>query len=157
MGRSPAISPPRRKVCSTKTNARASTAFKRKLIGAHRGVALDEIAPRLAPAGAFEDFGDRAGAGEPRRPGAAALDQREAIVRALGRIEAETGLRYRDWALVICVITDRETREGEIVGWQTGSFLAPKLPVDSPGGRWESAAITVDCAELIPSLPPAIA
>ena len=81
----------------------------------------------------------------------------ETITFHLSRNEAETGLRYRDWALVVCAVTDVAARAGEIVGWQSAAFLAPAFPVDSPGGRWESATVTVTVADLLPGLPPAIA
>jgi hypothetical protein len=75
----------------------------------------------------------------------------------LSRNEAETGLRYRDWALVVCLVTERERREGEIVGWQSAAALASALPVDSEGGRWEVANLTIDVSKLLPGLPPAFA
>lgn len=79
----------------------------------------------------------------------------EAVTFHLSRNEAETGLRYSDWSLVVCAITDVAAREGEIVGWQSAAAFAPSFPVDSSGGRWESAAITVALADLVPGLPPA--
>jgi hypothetical protein len=75
----------------------------------------------------------------------------------LSRNEAETGLRYRDWALVVCVVSDVAAREGELVGWQSATSLERTFPIDSSGGRWESAAITVAVADLLPGLPPAVA
>jgi hypothetical protein len=75
----------------------------------------------------------------------------------LSRNEAETGLRHRDWALVICLVTDSVSRAGEIVGWQTATALAPALPVDSAGGRWEVATLVINVADLMPGLPPAVA
>lgn len=75
----------------------------------------------------------------------------------LSRNEAEVGLRYRDWALVLSHISDRELREGDVVGWLPASTLAPALPVDSRGGRWETATIELDVDQLIPGLPPAVA
>jgi Protein NO VEIN, C-terminal len=80
----------------------------------------------------------------------------ETITFHLSRNEAETGLRYRDWALVVCAVTDASTREGEVVGWQSAAALAPAFPIDSPGGRWESVAITVAFSDLLPGLPPAV-
>ncbi len=73
----------------------------------------------------------------------------------LSRNEAETGLRYGSWVLVICAVTNVDAREGEIIGWQDAASLAPAFPTDSPGGRWESAALTVAVADLVPGLPPA--
>ena len=75
----------------------------------------------------------------------------------LSRNEAEVGLRYRDWALVVCLVTDQVRRDAQIVGWQTASALAPGFPVDCPGGRWESVNLVVSVADMVPGLPPAIA
>jgi hypothetical protein len=75
----------------------------------------------------------------------------------LSRNEAEIGLRYRDWALVICLVTNSVRHEGEIVGWQTAAALAPQLPVDSAGGRWEVAMLVINVADLLPGFPPAVA
>jgi hypothetical protein len=79
----------------------------------------------------------------------------EMITFHLSRNEAETGLRYSEWALVVCTITNVAAREGQIVGWKRATALAPAFPVDSPGGRWESVAVTIDVADLLPGLPPA--
>ena len=76
------------------------------------------------------------------------------VVIHLSRNEAEIGLRYRDWALVLCHVSDREHREGEVVGWQPARALAPAFPVDSPGGRWEAVALDLEVDRLIPGLPP---
>lgn len=81
----------------------------------------------------------------------------EALTFHLSRNEAETGMRYHDWTLVVCAVSDATAREGEIIGWQSAAALAPAFPVDSPGGRWESAAITVCVADLLLGLPPCIA
>ena len=81
----------------------------------------------------------------------------ETVTVHLSRNEAEVGLRYRDWALVLCHVSDRELREGEVVGWLPASTLAPVLPVDSPGGRWETATVELDVDQLIPGLPSAVA
>lgn len=74
----------------------------------------------------------------------------------LSRNEAETGQRYLDWSLVLCLVTDPNQREGEIIGWQTGQALASLLPLDSPGGRWELASLDLRLADLIPGMPPAV-
>jgi len=81
----------------------------------------------------------------------------ETVSVHLSRNEAETGLRYRDWALVVCLVTDSVRREGEIVGWQMATALAPALPVDSTAGRWEVATLLMNVADLLPGLPPAVA
>jgi len=76
----------------------------------------------------------------------------------LSRNEAEVGLRYhRDWALVLCLVTDQVGREGEIVGWQSAGALEPALPLDSAVGRWEVAKLAIDLSELLPGTPPAVA
>lgn len=79
------------------------------------------------------------------------------VVVHLSRNEAETGLRYRDWSLVLCRITDVDRREAEIVGWCSASQLTPALPADARRGRWESAEITLSVDELIPGFPSAAA
>ena len=85
-----------------------------------------------------------------------ALDDGTASIH-LSRNEAEVGIRYRDWALVLCRVTDQMHREAEIVGWQMASALASAFPVDSPGGRWESVNLVVNAADMLPGLPPPIA
>jgi Domain of unknown function (DUF3883) len=75
----------------------------------------------------------------------------------LSRHEAEVGLRYRDWALVLCLVTDLERRDGEVVGWQPAAALAPALPVDARGGRWETVALELPVDRMVPGLPLAIA
>jgi hypothetical protein len=75
----------------------------------------------------------------------------------LSRNEAEVGLGFRDWALVLCHVTDLDRREGGVVGWQPASALAPGLPVDSSSGRWEVAALELVVDAMLPGLPPAIA
>lgn len=72
----------------------------------------------------------------------------------LSRNEFETGVRYSDWALVVCRVTDVDARQGEIVGWTPAEPLAGLVPVDQVGGRWESALIAVDPEHLLPGLPP---
>jgi hypothetical protein len=75
----------------------------------------------------------------------------------ISRNEADTGLRYRDWSLVLCRVTDTDRREAEIVGWCAASQLAPALPADRDRGRWENALITVSIDDLTPGLPSAAA
>jgi hypothetical protein len=74
----------------------------------------------------------------------------------LSRNEAEIARRYRDWSLVLCLVTDQVRREGAVVGWQAASALEPAFPIDSPGGRWESAALWLGVSSLVPGLPPAV-
>jgi hypothetical protein len=72
----------------------------------------------------------------------------------LSRNEFETGSRYSDWSLVICRITDVDSRTGDILGWSTPANLATTAPTDSEHGRWESALITLEVESLLPGLPP---
>lgn len=81
----------------------------------------------------------------------------DAILFHLSRNEAEVGLRFREWSLVICHVTDVGRRAAQIVGWCTAQHLEPSFPADSTGGRWEAAAMTVTIADLIPGLPSAVA
>ena len=69
----------------------------------------------------------------------------------LSRNEADTGLRFRDWALVICK-TD-EGRELQIVGWCAGWSLRPYLPTDGAQSEWTQARLTIPTTLLIPGLP----
>ena len=75
----------------------------------------------------------------------------------LSRNEAETGLRYPDWSLVLCRVTDLGRREAEIVGWCPARQLVPALPADAERGRWEAAELTLTIDELVPGLPSAVA
>jgi hypothetical protein len=72
----------------------------------------------------------------------------------LSRNEFKTGLRYSDWSLVICRVTDVPTRAGEIIGWSTAAALGGLTPTDSEHGQWESALLTLDISSLLPGLPP---
>jgi hypothetical protein len=78
------------------------------------------------------------------------------LVFHLSRNEAETGLRFDAWALVVCRVTDIERRKGEIVGWCTAAQIATAFPADSPRGRWEAVAIRIACDDLMPGLPSAV-
>lgn len=71
----------------------------------------------------------------------------------LSRNEADTGQRFGDWALVLCVVDDVESRTGTIIGWCHHSDLAALLPVDSGGGRWESVSIEISHLNLRTGLP----
>lgn len=71
----------------------------------------------------------------------------------VSRNEADTGTRFQDWALVICEVTDLEDRTGSILGWCSASVIAPLLPQDGPGSRWQSAAIEIDRLPLLPGVP----
>jgi hypothetical protein len=72
----------------------------------------------------------------------------------LSRNEFKTGIRYSDWSLVVCRITDVSAREGEIIGWSTAAALGGLTPTDGEHGQWESALLTLDVNSLLPGLPP---
>lgn len=72
----------------------------------------------------------------------------------LSRNEFKTGIRYSDWSLVICRITDISARAGEIIGWSTAAAVGGSTPTDGEHGRWESALLTLDVNSLLPGLPP---
>jgi hypothetical protein len=71
----------------------------------------------------------------------------------LTRNEADTGTALHDWALVACHVENTDQRHGHIVGWCAGQALADLLPVDSPAGRWEQAALALPHERLLPGLP----
>lgn len=71
----------------------------------------------------------------------------------LSRNEADAGAQFKDWALVVCEVTDVEDRAGSIRGWCSASAIAPLLPQDGPGSRWQSAAIEIDMLPLLPGVP----
>lgn len=71
----------------------------------------------------------------------------------ISRNEVDVGLRYRDWALVVCSITNVQTRSGEILGWCLAPSLERLLPSDCPESRWEVAEIRLPMALLSPGLP----
>lgn len=71
----------------------------------------------------------------------------------LSRNESDTGHRFADWSLVLCVVDEVESRTGTITGWCHHSDLAALLPVDSGGGRWESASIEISHLNLRTGLP----
>jgi hypothetical protein len=72
----------------------------------------------------------------------------------LSRNEFETGIRYSDWSLVICRITDVDARAGDIIGWSPAAALAGIVPTDGDHGRWDSALVTLAFESLLPELPP---
>jgi len=73
----------------------------------------------------------------------------------LSRNEADVGSRRDNWMLVLCHIHDAERRHGNIVGWAGYRELRSLLPTDRTRGRWESASLTLDLANLVPGLPSA--
>lgn len=74
----------------------------------------------------------------------------------LSRNEAETARRIADWALVACLIDDRASRSGSLLGWWPYGALAKRLPSDATGGRWEQAQLTLRLADAHPGLPSAV-
>lgn len=71
----------------------------------------------------------------------------------MSRNEADVANRFSSWALVLCVVEDLEARTGAIAGWCQVSELAPMLPTDAPGGRWQSAAIEIERIRWQPGIP----
>jgi hypothetical protein len=71
----------------------------------------------------------------------------------LSRNEAEVGMRLEDWALIVCQVDDIERRTGSLLGWCQGTLLSPFLPVDAPGGSWQSVSIELERLPLQPGLP----
>jgi len=72
----------------------------------------------------------------------------------LSRHEADTGQRYESqWALVICRVLDVEEKRGELLGWLPVGSLRSFLPLDAGRGRWESAELEINVAELFPGMP----
>jgi len=72
----------------------------------------------------------------------------------LSRNEAETGQRFESqWALVICRVLDVEEKQGELLGWLPMGSLRNCFPVDTGRGRWESAELEIEVAELLPGVP----
>ncbi len=70
----------------------------------------------------------------------------------LSRNEAETGLKFPDWALVLCEV-DIEKRAGHVVGWCDASTLSQLLPIDGPSSRWEQTQVQLPVEQLLPGLP----
>jgi hypothetical protein len=97
----------------------------------------------------------------PRLSGAPRLLEVKAIIAAssdpfsihLTRNEADTGVRFVDWSLVVCNIVDVDRREGEILGWCSLETLKGLLPTDSQSGQWDQATISLGSDSLIPGLP----
>ena len=85
----------------------------------------------------------------------ATTDPSEEIEIHISRNEAAVGKRYPSWSLVVCRVNDVDIRNGVVQGWCGADAIAPRLPSDAPGGRWEQAAIRIAAGELLPDLPPA--
>ena len=72
----------------------------------------------------------------------------------LSRNEADVGLRFSDWSLVIC---NRETNGVvEITGWCVGRSLQPYLPSDGARSEWIRAYLSIPMSLLIKGLPEAV-
>jgi hypothetical protein len=81
-----------------------------------------------------------------------AKDHRVSIY--LSRNEADTGQRYESqWALVVCRVLDVKEKQGELLGWLPVGSLRSFFPLDTGRGRWESAELEINVAELFPGLP----
>lgn len=87
---------------------------------------------------------------------ATALNPGDEITIYISRNEADTGVRFREWALVACSITNLIERTGDVLGWCSGADLAPLLPSDSTTSVWREARVTLDVALLIPGLPSSV-
>lgn len=74
----------------------------------------------------------------------------------ISRNEIAVGLRYPDWALVVCSVKDVQTRTGEIIGWCLAASIEGLLPSDGPESRWEVAEVRLSMALLSPGLPRAV-
>jgi uncharacterized protein DUF3883 len=74
----------------------------------------------------------------------------------LSRNEAETARRIPDWALVACLIEERASTSGSVLGWWSYDALADRLPSDAAGGRWEQTQLTLPLADAHPGLPSAV-
>lgn len=75
------------------------------------------------------------------------------IVIYISRNEANTGIQRRDWSLVVCRISNVESRVGDVLGWSTASELSMSFPSDTPNGAWESAKVSIPLALLVPGIP----
>jgi hypothetical protein len=72
----------------------------------------------------------------------------------LSRNEADTGQRFdSQWALVVCRVLDLDEKQGELLGWLPVGDLRSFLPLDTDRGRWKSAELEIDVAELLPGMP----
>lgn len=72
----------------------------------------------------------------------------------VSRNEFEVGRRHqRDWALVVCQITDTTARVGHVVGWCSSDLIQEQAPVEASRGRWETLRAEIEIHRLSPSLP----
>lgn len=78
----------------------------------------------------------------------------ETVVIHISRNEVDTGRRYpRDWALVVCEVTDVSARRAQVVGWCGVDRLDSALPLDTPTARWEVVAVQLSVQNLEYGLP----
>jgi Domain of unknown function (DUF3883) len=84
------------------------------------------------------------------------VDPGDGMTVYLSRNEFETGLKYRDWSLVLVRLTDPEGSQGEVLGWCPASALAPLAPADTASARWEKATFDVLVGGLTFGLPSAL-
>ena len=75
------------------------------------------------------------------------------IIIFVTRNEINTGLKLRDWFLVVCKIDDVDRALGDVVGWCIGGDLIDLLPQDAPLGSWDQARIELPAKRLTPGLP----
>lgn len=75
----------------------------------------------------------------------------------LTRNEAEVGRRHPEqWSLVVCLVSDVEKREAEILGWCSHHELEGFLPLDVEGGSWGEADIKLPLKALTTGTPRAV-
>lgn len=73
----------------------------------------------------------------------------------LTRNEMDVGLRYDEWSLVVCQVTDVAAREGSVIGWCARHTLSNLLPIDIAGGaKWETCELDLPIKSLMLGLPP---
>lgn len=71
----------------------------------------------------------------------------------LSRNEAEAGIKFSDWALVLCLVESIDQRAGRVVGWCSAGVISQRLPTDRTGCRWEQTRVELPIGQLLPGLP----
>jgi Domain of unknown function (DUF3883) len=78
---------------------------------------------------------------------------RNSVTIHLSRNEADTGAKFPDWALVVCLVDNVDQRLGHIVGWCAANALKDLLPHDGVVGRWDQASVDIPLERLLLGLP----
>lgn len=73
----------------------------------------------------------------------------------ISRHEADVGARHDEWALVVCHVQDLDHRVARTVGWLRYAKIAPRLPMNAAGGRWESASLSIPLTLMSEGIPSA--